>query len=287
MLRFTLAAWLLSAVATLPRHYAALNIETVWVDNRGNADAVMPNPDSGINLGGVSYPFRMAKYEVTNAQYAEFLNAVARTDPLNLYADSLGHQPWGGIIRSGVAGSYSYVAKLNYENKPVNYIDYWDALRFANWMHNGQPTGAEGPATTEDVLNTIAGGTPIPTNFDTVARNANARWFVPSPDEWYKAAYYYLRSQAQGGPLGNDHYWRYATQSDSTPTKAQANIIGDVSNPGANVANYDHGASWIPTGQHIFLPNLTTVGTTGSFSFYGTADQTGNLNEWTSSPLTA
>jgi formylglycine-generating enzyme required for sulfatase activity len=54
--------------------------------------------------------------------------------------------------------------------------------------------------------------------------------------------------------------------------------LGDTSNPGTNVANYGRGANW--NGQH---GNITTVGSAGplSNSFYGTADQGGNVEEWT------
>jgi hypothetical protein len=62
-----------------------------------------------------------------------------------------------GINRTGVDGSYSYTVAgptlpnattgLNQnpegsENKPVNYVNYLDAIRFANWMHNGKGTGS-------------------------------------------------------------------------------------------------------------------------------------------------
>ncbi len=61
------------------------------------------------------------------------------------------------------------------------------------------------------------------------------------------------------------------------PTIATANSVGDISNPGANVANYDRGADW--NGQN---GNVTTVGSAGplSASFYGTFDQGGNVWEW-------
>jgi hypothetical protein len=47
----------------------------------------------------------------------------------------------GGITRSGSDGSYTYTAKAGFENKPVTYVSFWDALRFANWLNNGQGGG--------------------------------------------------------------------------------------------------------------------------------------------------
>ncbi|MHC5110450.1 MAG: hypothetical protein ACYTHJ_11290, partial [Planctomycetota bacterium] len=28
-------------------------------------------------------------------------------------------------------------------NKPVNFVSFFDAMRFVNWLHNGQPSGAQ------------------------------------------------------------------------------------------------------------------------------------------------
>ena len=31
----------------------------------------------------------------------------------------------------------------DWANRPVNYVNFWDAARFANWLHNGQPVGPQ------------------------------------------------------------------------------------------------------------------------------------------------
>ena len=67
-------------------------------------------------------------------------------------------------------------------------------MRFANWLENGQPRGAQGPGTTE------AGTYTIVDSQDEV-REAGATYFVTSMDEWHKAAYYDPRTEAEGGPL--------------------------------------------------------------------------------------
>ena len=83
-------------------------------------------------------------------------------------------------------------------------MSYYDALRFANWMHNGQPIGVQDASTTEDGAYDMSLGA-------AVVRKAGAKVFLPNEDEWYKAAYY------KGG--GTDAgYWDYATQSDTIPT---------------------------------------------------------------------
>ena len=64
-----------------------------------------------ICLGSVGYSYNVGTYEVTNAQYAEFLNAKAAADPLGLYDTAMSSTvvPYlGGITRSGSPGSYTY-----------------------------------------------------------------------------------------------------------------------------------------------------------------------------------
>ena len=79
--------------------------------------------------------------------------------------------------------------------------------------------------------------------------------FLPSENEWYKAAYYDPRTTAQGGPLSDSHYWLYPTSSSVAPT-----VTGPTATP--NSANYN-GA----------VDNLTDVGAySGTTSPYGAFD---------------
>lgn len=98
--------------------------------------------------------------------------------------------------------------------------------------------------------------------------------YLPSANEWYKAAHYDPTVGAGGG----DNYWLYATRSDTLPTPASADSFGGITNPGANVANFESAAGW--NGE---FGNVTTVGSAGAAanSYFGTADQIGNVSEWT------
>src|SRR5689334_16456529 len=92
-----------------------------------------------------------------------------------------------GISRSGSPGSYTY-AVIGSANHPAAYVDFGKAARFVNWLHNGQPTGAEGPGTTETGPYFLNGQ--IDNAYYTgVTRNPGATWAIPSDNEWYKAAY--------------------------------------------------------------------------------------------------
>src|SRR5262245_62020554 len=62
---------------------------------------------SGWTAGAVDHPYRISKYEVTNSEYAEFLNAKAAADPLGLYNTEMA-SGYGGIARGGSPGGYTY-----------------------------------------------------------------------------------------------------------------------------------------------------------------------------------
>ena len=120
------------------------------------------NAADDTSYGAVNYAYNIGTYEVTNSQYAEFLNAKAASDPFGLYSESMGTA--GGISRSGSSGSYTYGATS--PNMPVNFVSFFDAVRFANWMNNGQ-----GSSNTETGSYTLLGGGDPPSNGNTVTRN--------------------------------------------------------------------------------------------------------------------
>ncbi len=195
--------------------------------------------------GAVGYEFQMAKYETTNAQYVEFLNAVAgKEDVHGLYHAGMTTHLHGGIARQGSLGNYVYTAKAGMDNKPVNHVSFYDTLRFANWVNNGQGAGD-----TENGAYTLAGGNPVD-----VARNTGASIFLPSQDEWYKAAYY----DAVSGS-----FFDYPTGSNNSI------VCGPPSDVSA-MANCD-----TPGGS---LVDVGSYASSGSPS--GTYDQAGNVFEW-------
>ena len=239
----------------------AAQAESISMVTVGNPD----NADDTHGYGGVNYVYNIGKYEVTAGQYTEFLNAVAGTDTYGLYhtlmdSDSFGCQ----ITRHGSSGNYTYDfsgrpsgTEADWANRPVNYVSFWDAARFANWLHNGQPTGGQGAGTTEDGAYINIG------NQTAFARQPGALYWIPTEDEWYKAAYY------KGGGT-NAGYWGYPTQSDSTPS----NDLTDP-DPGNN-------ATFNDSGYTIDSPYYRTevAAHENSESAYGTFDQGGNVWEW-------
>jgi sulfatase modifying factor 1 len=237
----SVAAYVALAGLAVSTASASITIPTVTVGNPGNA----PDPLTGNLYGSVGYTYNIGQTEVTNAQYAAFLNAKARSDPFALYNTNMAGS-FGGITRSGTAGSYTYATVSGRANNPVNFVSFWDGTRFANWLHNGQGSGD-----TETGAYTL---TASGISANTITRNAGWQWAVTSENEWYKAAHY--QPASAGGDT--DNYWLYTTQSNVLPDLAEANF---------------------------FAHDLRTINNTlpvGSYAanYYGAFDMGGNVWEW-------
>ncbi len=104
------------------------SLETVTVGDAGNAADTT-------GYGSVDYTYNIGKYNVTAAQYCDFLNAVAATDTYGLYNASMSSYSGCGITRTGA---------------PAPTCTRWQATpstcrRFtlASGMPAGSPTGSE------------------------------------------------------------------------------------------------------------------------------------------------
>ncbi len=236
------------------------SLDFVTVGNPGNA----ADPSTG--YGAVPYTYQMGTYDVTTAQYCQFLNAVAKTDTYGLYNSGMNtDNSYIKITRSGSSGNYSYSvtgSDSQAANCPVSNVTWGDAARFCNWLQNGQPSGAEGPGTTETGAYTLNGAvTAVALQSANITRNAGATDFIPSTNEWYKAAYY-------NASMAN--YWLYTTQSNTAPS----NVLSAI---GTNNANYDYN-SYTYTNPPYFL---TPVGAfAASPGPYGTYDMGGDVDHW-------
>ena len=219
--------------------------------------------ESKTHLGKVNYEYEILRTEVTNMMYADFLNSVARTDdPYRLYSSLMEEHFFGGITRKSTSTGFIYLCKDGYRDLPVVFVSWFDAVRYANWLHFGKPNyGRSVIGTTEG--NDIVGA------YDTrilkspqltgIKRNKMAVYWLPDRNEWLKAGFY----------GGKGKWWRFATQSDTVPTQATMGT-----SQAKNVANYYAGKWALP------YPHMAAVGSSGPQSFYGTVDQAGNAAEW-------
>lgn len=252
LLKFVLVSSLATAVPTAALH-ADIIFDLVTVGDPGNS----PDNHSHANRNGyghVNYSYQIGTYEVTNAQYAEFLNAAAKSDPYNLYHVSMGEVTHGGIERGGSEGSYVYTVKEGHENRPVVFVDLSDAMYFSNWLTNGQGSGDISTGSYDMSL-------PIAQAVNRLASQApgQVQYFIASENEWYKAAYY--------DPTLNDGaggYWAYATQSDTAPSPSGPTALPNRGN------------------LNRWVNRSTSAGSyEGSYSYYGAFDFEGNVSEFT------
>lgn len=202
-------------------------------------------PNNG--LGVVSAAFKISKFETTTQQYAEFLNntTVGKNDQAGVWNAST------GITRTGTVGSYSYTATD--PTKPIATITWWSAARFANWLNNG---GTNGSATETGAYNFT---TPLQVSGTMPTRNPSATVFLPSANEWFKAAYW--------NPVATG-YNNYGSGTSATITASSVNAAGNANFNNVvagSVANVD------------FYSN--------SLSSYQLASAMGNVREFTDSFL--
>ena len=148
------------------------------------------------------------------------------------------------------------------DNKPATSVSWNEAARFVNWLNatsgsvaaykfSIQPGGEGYNANANIDLWTVSDPG---YNAANPFRNSNAKYFLPSESEWYKAAYY----SGTGGI-----YYDYPTGSDSAPTAVASGTSG-----GTAVYNQSYG-----TGP----ADITNA---GGLSPYGTMGQGGNAWEW-------
>jgi len=195
------------------------------------------NPTSGYGI--VNNDYRMGTYEITNDQWGKFTNAYGTVtgSPLSAYYSS---PYWTGT------------------NVPTNELSWYEGAQFVNYLNTSTGhaaaykfTGTQG--TSDYTLGVWELGDDG-YNANNPYRNSNAFYFMPTEDEWVKAAYW------NGTSLQT-----YASVGDVTPTQS-----------GWNFYDYDNGYAIDPHGPW-------DVGS-GSEELNGTFDMMGNVWEWVESP---
>jgi len=206
--------------------------------------------------GSVARTFDIGKYEVTNAQYVAFLNSVDPdgTNALGLYATGMATGQGGILLTSTAAAGSKYstrtIGSESMANRPVNFVNWQSAGRFVNWLENGMA----GPGTTETGAYDFTASSLNP------PRNPSSQFWIPSGNEWFKAAFYDPSTQT---------YSQFATRSNTVPTAEMP--VG-----GASSANWQSAVTYNPGNL-----KLAEVGAyADSYSYYGAFDMNGGLNEW-------
>jgi hypothetical protein len=203
-------------------------MDFVTIGNPGNtADTTgSPNP-----AGAVGYEYDIGKFEVSEDMITKF-NA---SQSLQITKDNRGPA------------------------KPATSVSWNEAARFVNWLNTSTGNHAAYKFTTGGVNDDIDVWTSADTaDYDSSNpyRSKRAKYFLPSYNEWYKAAYYDPNTSA---------YYDYTTGSDSAPTAVASGTT-------AGTAVYN--------GNPMSGSGPADVNLAGGLSPYGVMGLGGNVYEW-------
>jgi hypothetical protein len=227
----TILTSVLVGFGTLAATALAQPLDFVTVGAAGNADA-SPQQFQALDffgwgpVGAVNYEYRLTRTEVTNAQYLEF---VAAYSPF--YAG-----PFPSAVQDWGLQGFDLYSATNDPADPQWFVapgaeqfaadmSWINAARYCNWLHNDRinaawafETGAYDTSTFVNQGSGVWSGQNV--------RSPNARFWVPSLDEWVKGMYYDPNKFGQG--VGG--YNLYPTGSDIAP------VTGLPGTPGAQTS---------------------------------------------------
>ena len=205
------------------------NMEFVTIGNPGNlADTTgTPNP-----AGAVGYTYAIGKFEVSEDMITKYNANFGTANNLVITKDTRG------------------------VNKPATSVSWNEAARFVNWLNTSTGNQAAYKFTTSGVNDNIAFWTSGDAGYDASNpyRNSLAKYFLPSYNEWYKAAFY--------NPT-NSTWYAYANGSNTAPTPVASGTTADT-------AVYNQP---VPQGP-------ADVDQAGGLSPYGVMGLGGNVLEW-------
>lgn len=213
-------------------------IDFTTIGNPGNAADTVVNPENDNNqiYGSVAYKFRMGIYEISESQFYKAVN--------------------DGYY----SGLYFQLENRNPSDKPATRLDWISAARFVNWLNTSKGYQAAYNLTYNGDWHASlwSSSDAWQVGGENLFRHKDSYYFLPSENEWYKAAYYDPSKNSNAGG-----YWRYTTASDSSPM-----AIPSGTSVGSTV--------W----DQPFANGPASVFEAGGLSPYGTMGQGGNVNEW-------
>ena len=220
------------AITITTDSFTGFDMDFAEVGDTTNVDDT--GPDSIVH-GAVSYTYRMGVNEVSEQMIEDY----------NTYSG-------GPTITKDTRGA----------DKPATSVSWNEAARFVNWLNTSQGHVAAYNFTTggaNDNISLWSSADAWQLGGENLYRHKDAYYFLPSEDEWYKAAFYDGNSMV---------YYDYATGSDTVPTA----VAGGTA---AGTAVY---------GQS-FATGPADIDDAGGLSYYGTMAQSGNVYEWGESAL--
>ncbi len=183
--------------------------------------------DRAIGRGSVGYEYSIGRFEVTTSQWVEFVNAAANRPASERLPHIAAPGHWGAV-----PGPSGWTVPAGNEMLPEGNISWRMAAMYCNWLHNDKATNREAfldgayDASTFTYFGNIFQ--------DQFTHHANAKYWIPTWDEWLKAAHYDPNKVNPDGTVGG--WWKYSTTSDTEPTRGvpgvgQTNTGGGIPNP--------------------------------------------------------
>jgi sulfatase modifying factor 1 len=245
-------------------------IDFVTITALGNA----PWPGNGtegdraIGRGTVNYEYRIGRFEVTTAQWVEFFNAAYdRADAPLPHLLPPGF--WGATPTTpNTPGGRRWTVPAGNDMRPVGDISWRMAAMYCNWLHNDKNTDRSAFMNGAYDVSTFSYAD-IGFN-DQLTRHPDARYWIPTWDEWLKAAHYDpVAAQWRVFPNGTDTPLVYGPPGvlvNGQPTQANAGWIS-AEYPG-------HSPFAVPLGAYANVQ-----------SPWGLFDVAGGTREWTEDTL--
>ncbi len=217
----------LAAVAEAqPNDY---DFDFVTITHPGNP-AYTANPDRlrTHERGSVGYEYRIARTEISTAQYVEFINAIGFRDPQSFL--TMTPSAWGAARGpDGPNGEFQYRLNPNLAdagNVPVAGISFEEAAVYCNWLHNGKRGVDDASLTTGAYdIDIFLGGS---VGNVTLPRNPDAKYWIPTLDEWIKATYWDPNKPDRDGWWENPHTSDDTPQAGTNTNRGLADSIFDV-----------------------------------------------------------
>ena len=215
-------------------------IDFVTISGATNPSSGLPAGD-GFTFTGVANDYRMGKYEITNDQWNKFKAAY-------------------GTVAGTPTSAYDSNPYWTGTNVPTNCASWYEAAQFVNYLntstgHTAAYNFTGTIHTSSYTLDVWGAGDADGTN---LYRNKNAKYFLPTENEWVKAA-----------------YWN-GTKLQTYATKAGESLTQGNGTSGTGWNYYNNGYATNPYGPWA-------VGS-GSEELNGTYDMMGNVWEWMESP---
>lgn len=261
-------------------------IDFVTIGDVGNAS--WTGGGSNNNRGRVDYEYKIGKFEVTTAHWVEFMNA-ALDRPAN---DRIPHVfaplQWGASTAPSQNGGSRWRVAPGNEMLPTGGVDWRVCAIYCNWLHNGKSldrsaflSGAYDVSTFTRYLNGS-------TFTDQVTRSPGARYYIPSLDEWMKAAHWDPNKPNGDGSTGG--WWTFSNSSDTPYNYGPAgqHVVQFPGTPGPDpngpLATANGG--WDRFDFPGFSPYSIPLGSyTGVTSPWGLMDAAGATSEWLEEPF--